>query len=340
MVSIIWKLQPDMFLFENVRGLLSARWHRERPDKVWTTVRGHFADALGSDYAIAFDLVRGYEHGVPQNRPRVLMFGLHRRHWSRFGLRRASATMMLQALRNGVACGVESGLLPPARDWRTITPHPVDILGDLVDDNWHAYVSPKEKHAGRPYPRPATTAWQRAMRSPTAWNPSRLLTEHEFSKHSLKVQRRFQEAQGQQNLQAPKHLRTKKFAQRALPAHWTTAPHITVASLPDDLIHFSTPRSFSVREWARLQGFPDWYLFRGPRTTGGHRRAGDVRCGDSVRETPMYTQIGNAVPVQLAAALGWHVRQLLGVRSNQSHGPLWDTPLSHHIRSYLSTNIG
>ena len=72
--------------------------------------------------------------------------------------------------------------------------------------------------------------------------------------------------------------KTKKFAQRLIPKKWSeSGPNITATSLPDDYVHFSQPRSFTVREWARFQTFPDWYQFTGPRTTGGLRRAGNPR---------------------------------------------------------------
>ena len=72
MVRIIGKLQPHFFLFENVRGLLSARWHRDKPGKVWDTIRKHFIRQLSGEYAIAFETVHGYQYGVPQNRHRAL----------------------------------------------------------------------------------------------------------------------------------------------------------------------------------------------------------------------------------------------------------------------------
>ena len=76
----------------------------------------------------------------------------------------------------------------------------------------------------------------------------------------------------------PSHLQTKKFAQRLIPKKWgDDGPNITATSLPDDYVHYSQPRILTVREWARLQMFPDWYEFYGKKTTGGSRRAGNPR---------------------------------------------------------------
>jgi site-specific DNA-cytosine methylase len=63
--------------------------------------------------------------------------------------------------------------------------------------------------------------------------------------------------------------KTKKFAQRLLPERWgDKGPSITATSLPDDFVHYAQARVPTVREWARLQTFPDWYQFSGKRTTG------------------------------------------------------------------------
>jgi DNA (cytosine-5)-methyltransferase 1 len=68
-----------------------------------------------------------------------------------------------------------------------------------------------------------------------------------------------------------------------------------VLALPDDLIHYEHDRIPTVREMARLQSFDDDYVFMGKRTSGFMERRVDV---------PQYTQVGNAVPPLLAAALG------------------------------------
>jgi len=87
-------------------------------------------------------------------------------------------------------------------------------------------------------------------------------------------------------------LKTKKHSQRAL--SWSK-PSPTVVTLPDDYIHPSEPRIFTVREYARLQGFPDAFEFKSKETTGGMKRRTEV---------PQYSQIGNAVAPLVAYAVG------------------------------------
>lgn len=87
-------------------------------------------------------------------------------------------------------------------------------------------------------------------------------------------------------------LHTKKMSQRALIA---TDPAPTTLSIPDDYCHYVEPRTLSVRECARIQSFPDSFVFRGIPTTGGARRSYQV---------PQYTQVGNAVPPILGKVMG------------------------------------
>ena len=46
----------------------------------------------------------------------------------------------------------------------------------------------------------------------------------------------------------------------------------TITTLPDDYIHYCEPRILTVREYARIQSFPDDFIFKGKYTTGGKLR--------------------------------------------------------------------
>jgi hypothetical protein len=69
----------------------------------------------------------------------------------------------------------------------------------------------------------------------------------------------------------------------------------TLTSLPDDLVHYREARIPTVREYARIQSFPDWFEFKAKYTTGDKNRREQV---------PRYTQVANAVPPLLAEAIG------------------------------------
>ena len=68
----------------------------------------------------------------------------------------------------------------------------------------------------------------------------------------------------------------------------------TIMTIPDDYVHYNSPRSLTVREMARLQSFDDSFVFQGKRSTGGNNRKTEV---------PQYTLVGNAVPPLMARAI-------------------------------------
>ena len=295
MAFVIHKVRPKVFVFENVRGLLNARW-TSQGDKgeIFRDVLETFRRLAG--YRVAWRLVFAKDYGVPQNRPRVLVVGV------RDGVRVDSEV-------DGELDAVRRGFLPEAGSAEP--PSIVELLGDLVDPDYF----PGKASTDR-YPSKALAEIQRNLRtSPDglAIAPKgALLTEHEYSNHSDRIVEKFQAMLDDPRHEIPARFRTKKFAQRVLPETWGQGgPSITATSLADDYVHYCQPRSLTVREWARLQMFPDWYQFAGKRTTGGLRRAGNPREGIFDREVPKYTQIGNAVPVGLARAVGEHLARIL-----------------------------
>ena len=162
------------------------------------------------------------------------------------------------------------------------------------------------------YPRDPETEIQRKLRKPHPLYADRAeqLTDHDYSKHAVRIVDKFTHMIKFGEI--PENAKTKKFSQKVLPASWGNGrPSITATSMPDDYVHYSQSRVLTVREWARLQLFPDWYRFEGKRTTGGIRRAGNPREGIFDREVPKYTQIGNAVPVGLSERVGLHFKHIL-----------------------------
>ncbi len=291
MAYFVHRIRPKMFLFENVEGLLRSRWTKEG-------AKGEiFEDVLESfrsipEYQVRYKLVYGKDYGVPQNRPRVLVVGIRE-------------DMLGGDLLFGDA--VNAGLLPVPTG---MAPDIEDLFSDLVDPE----IGPDR--TTKFYPMAPKNELQERMRydpiQDRTYRKGDPLTEQEYSNHSPRVVERFQHMIEFGTI--PEHLQTKKFAQRVLPRRWgNQGPNITACSLPDDFVHYLQPRSLTVREWARLQTFPDWYQFAGKRTTGGIRRAGNPRESIYEREVPKYTQIGNAVAVEMAQQVGTHFKQLLGV---------------------------
>jgi DNA (cytosine-5)-methyltransferase 1 len=160
------------------------------------------------------------------------------------------------------------------------------------------------------YRRHPRTAYQREMRE-----GSEVLHNHESTSHSVKIQKRFESiTPGQRH---PRWGATRK------QTHYKLHPgrlSNTLTSIPEDSIHYSQNRGLTVREMARIQSFPDSFEFMGPRTTGGRRRR---------KENPQYTQVANAVPPLMAAAV---FRKLSNVPSRYFPGTKSEGMLSASVQ--------
>lgn len=77
---------------------------------------------------------------------------------------------------------------------------------------------------------------------------------------------------------------------------WDGVPRSIITRFRDpksgEYTHPEQNRTISIREAARIQGFPDWFSFAGPNTS-------------------KYTQVGNAVPVPLARAIATEIHACL-----------------------------
>ena len=285
MYKVIEHFQPKAFIFENVRGLLSARWTKNgEKGEIFKDVLKQFSKLKNYNYS--YNLLQSKDYGVPQNRPRVLIIGI----------------------RKDINSKLKKDDFFPKKDQSY--PHLGDLLNDLLDNNYN------KRFATIKYLSDPKTNIQKKLRTKkngkTFLKKGEELTEQEYSNHSDLVVQKFKSMLKNKGI-IEKKFKTKKFSQRLLTKKWNgRGPNITATSLPDDYVHFSQPRTLTVREWARLQMFPDWYKFKGKRHTGGIRRAGNPQKGIFDREVPKYTQIGNAVPVELARRVGLNIKKLIG----------------------------
>ena len=77
MAYVVHQVNPKMFLFENVEGLLRARWTKEgSKGEIFKDVLKTFKNL--TNYTVKFKLVKAKDYGVPQNRPRVLVIGVRK----------------------------------------------------------------------------------------------------------------------------------------------------------------------------------------------------------------------------------------------------------------------
>jgi DNA (cytosine-5)-methyltransferase 1 len=77
---------------------------------------------------------------------------------------------------------------------------------------------------------------------------------------------------------------------------WETVPRSIITRFRDpksgEYIHPDQTRTISIREAARIQSFPDWFIFTGPNTD-------------------QYDQVGNAVPPLAGRAIGYALNKYL-----------------------------
>jgi DNA (cytosine-5)-methyltransferase 1 len=246
-------------------------------------------------YETVADLHRASDFGVPQERPRYLIVGLNRAEFQ--GI---ADSRLPQYVQQAIDLATQGMLKQKGLDGKSVI-GVREALSDLRTrgETLEACSDAPRRQQLR-YVEPETlTPYQACMRknAPLSMNSMRL------AKHSTKVAKRFAvlindcKAKGRRGItlrpnEFQKTLKTKKHAVVVLDPR---KPSHTLTTLPDDLIHYDEPRILTVREYARLQSFPDWFAFEGKYTTGGELRR---------KECPRYTQVGNAVAPFVAEAFG------------------------------------
>jgi len=284
-LDFIEMVQPRAIMFENVLGFTIKFSDSINHDKIAYSeilirklIELGYADARG-------EMVNLFEYGVPQRRQRFVVIA------TRKGLSN-DIFHQLEKGRTGflAAKGIQ------AQNSTCIT------LSDLERRHGTTQCPDSPRFLSGISSLPQNN-FQRHFRLPnkTTYTPD----SHRFVNHTAEVQEVFECLLEK----APRNKRIWGEAKdmygikkRNVTVLDPNEPSLTITTIPDDFIHYSEPRVMTVRECARLQTFPDWFEFKGPYTTGGDRR---------VKQTPRYTQVGNAVPPLFAEQIGLAIKQVL-----------------------------
>lgn len=269
-IRMVDAIQPKCLLLENVKGF-TIPFKVKGEEKLYSSL---VVDELRKrDYDVAFKLLDFSRYGVPQKRTRFILIGVSRALQNR-GIRADQFFDLLERNRSRFLQG------------KQLSEKGVSVRSAISDlrQKHGEHDSTEFKRFKFGEYGPATTSYQRLMRENV--ERSAQPDSHRFAHHTKGIRDRFQTAIDEK-LSPTKYRERFSLRKSSTKLLIPDSPTPTLTTLPDDYIHYCEPRILTVREYARIQSFPDDYVFKGKYTTGGKRR---------VLEVPRYSQIGNAIP--------------------------------------------
>tara|TARA_X000000368_G_scaffold188758_1_gene148860 strand:+ start:1911 stop:3089 length:1179 start_codon:yes stop_codon:yes gene_type:complete len=268
-LKVINWYSPKVFLMENVKGLLSMK-----QGKVIETILEEFKNAGKYGYDIDFEVLKASDYGVPQGRERVIVMGF-------------------------------------SKDLDLFPEFPRTVNSKMVTVN-EAISDLPVIHAGegkdkQEYDLEPKSEYQAFMREKSDY-----IYNHIAMRHTKRLIDRFTAIQPGQNLVDvwethgavkrgdPKKKSSIKFSQNNFRVYGNKPAPTIAASFQSNFVHPQLHRNFTAREGARLQSFPDNFIFEGMRTKMSWEKG-----------LSQYQQIGNAVPPLLAKAIGEKILDIL-----------------------------
>ena len=289
-LDLLQEFQPDVFIYENVPGLFTAV---DNGQKIFDLLLRDFARDLQPAYAIIppLDKVSKNPHnyilnsahfGVPQSRKRLILIGFRQN----LEEKNPDIRHVYQKLQQKAAAGKNNPLtvrdaisdLPPLRPGQG-------------SNRWYGEyppagsISPYQKtmRAGSRF---VLNHFARAHMASDLDRYRFFIENHESSDHAVTIEDLIRLRPDL----IPDHKHLDKFVDRFRVQAWSKPSTTVTSHLSKDGHYFIHPdigqcRSFTVREAARCQSFPDNFFFEDPRTE-------------------QFRQVGNAVPPLLAKAIG------------------------------------
>lgn len=289
-IEFVSLVKPKFIFFENVKGFTMEFKNNKQKGKRYSQI---VTDKLTEEgYNVYGQLINFGEYGIPQKRTRFILVGIRKDIKLSSVEKAKSFFSLIEANKFAFLAEKQLGVNPTIED----------ALSDLLSKN-NLTVTPDRKGFKSGFYQKVESSYQRFIRIEVKGN--RVPDSHSFAKHSLKVVERLKYVQSVstecKNISAELKKQIGVSTQVLVPLQ-AKAQAPTVTSHPDDMIHYCEPRILTVRECARLQSFPDSFVFKGKYTTGGKLRKTEV---------PRYTQVGNAIPPLFGEQAGLVLKQLM-----------------------------
>lgn len=292
-LKILESLQPDFFVFENVPGLITAK---AKGEEMFSKMLDDFRSIYPSyEIAPSFDeysrnpkqyLLNSVMYGIPQKRKRVVFIGYRK---SLLSKNPDVQNVFKRILKSKV----------PEYAGYTVS----DAVGDLP------VLTPGKGSNGwfGEYHKKSITPYQKKMRrdSPGILNHrARTHMKSDLERYRFFIEHldgnkaaTLTDLMRERPDLTPAHNHLDKFLDRFKVQRWCRPASTITAHICKDGHYYIHPdisqcRSFTVREAARCQSFPDNFKFEGPRTE-------------------QFRQVGNAVPPLLARIIAQHISREL-----------------------------
>ncbi len=285
-VRLVRELQPRTFVFENVKGLTVGR-HRKFLGELVAAFEG-----IGYRVRLPWKVLNAGHYGTPQFRERLILLG------ARSGERLPeypNPTTDIAGRRRG---------FPQLR----LGPTCSDAIGDLPDADRFPELQEIDSVHAATYGEPSPYAAELRCLTNDSWHfgyirdwDSLALTSSARTDHTEISRRRFAETEPGSTEPISRFFKLPaQGASNTLRAGTDGARGAFTSPRP---IHYAFPRCITVREMARLHGFPDWFRLHVTKWHGAR-------------------QIGNAVPPPLARVIATAVREAISAEPTRPMQPL------------------
>lgn len=272
-IRLVRELQPLYFLFENVKGLTIGKHRQFLKELIKELSRS------GYDVLQPWRVLNAKDYGVPQSRERFFLIGARRGQ--------VLPSYPIQ-FADEVTCEEALGDLPDAESFDQLL-FDDEARADYVDEPSDYSALMRCTHKG---------SWKYGY--PREWNRD-FLTSSRRTNHTSISRLRFDQTTPGTVEPISRFFRLSATGvSNTLRAGTDSARGAFTSPRP---IHYKYARCVTVREMARLHGFPDWFRFNETKWHGGR-------------------QIGNSVPPPLAFAIARELIEPLGVDPKQPSGAI------------------